>query len=110
RGGRDKRRGFLSLALHSGVEVFLSKTKLIAIPGMGAFLTACQGGQAVPPPPAGQLTTSSNDREFTTLSLFTAQNNTTGETVRVFPTKEATDAFRLTQAGERATQSTGVLY
>jgi len=87
----------------------LFKTKLIAVAGMAALLTACQGGQALPPPPASQLTTSSADREFTSLSLFTAQNNTTGETVRVFPTKDAMDAFRLSQAGQRATQSGGVL-
>jgi serine protease len=72
---------------------------------MAAMLTACQGGQALPPPPASQLTTSSNDREFTSLSLFTAQNNTTGEMVRVFPTKDAVDAFRLTQAGQRTTEA-----
>ena len=73
------------------------------------MLTACQGGQATPPRPAGQLTASSNDREFTTLSLFTAQNNETGETVRVFPTKDTVDAFRLSQAGQRATEATSNL-
>jgi serine protease len=72
---------------------------------MAAMLTACQGGQATPPPPPSQLTTSSNDREFTSLSLFTAQNNETGEMVRVFPTKDAVDAFRLTQAGQRTTEA-----
>jgi serine protease len=48
-------------------------------------------------------------REFTSLSLFTAQNNVTGETVRVFPTRDAVDAFRVTQAGTRSLQSTGPL-
>ncbi|MBV8778450.1 MAG: hypothetical protein JO258_14735, partial [Alphaproteobacteria bacterium] len=76
---------------------------------MAALLTACQGGQALPPPPPSQTQAQSADREFTTLSLFEAQNNATGEHVRVFPTKDAVDAFRLTQAGQRATQSTGVL-
>ncbi|MDQ6944057.1 MAG: hypothetical protein M3169_16285, partial [Candidatus Eremiobacteraeota bacterium] len=73
------------------------------------MLTACQGGQALPPPPASQTQAHSEAREFTSLTLFTAQNNTTGETVRVFPTKEATDAFRLAQAGQRMTQGTGPL-
>jgi serine protease len=73
---------------------------------MSALLTACQGGQALPPPTAGtQLQQSSAAREFTSLSLFEAQNNATGETVRVFPTKDAMDAFRVSQAGERATQA-----
>ena len=44
-------------------------------------------------------------REFTSLSLFTAQNNATGESVRVFPTRDAIDAFRATQAGQRSTQA-----
>ena len=90
----------------------MSKTKLYAIAAMSALLTACQGGQALPPPSAGpQLQQSSNDREFTSLSLFEAQNNVTGETVRVFPTKDAMDAFRVTEAGQRATQAgTPLLY
>ncbi len=85
------------------------KTKLYAVAAMAALLTACQGGQALPPPPASQTQAQSEAREFTSLTLFTAQNNTTGETVRVFPTKEATDAFRLSQAGQRMTQGTGPL-
>src|SRR5947209_8718241 len=98
---------FLSFLLPGWI--FLIKTKLYAVAAMSALLTACQGGQALPPPPASQTGTQSEAREFTSLSLFTAQNNATGETVRVFPTKEATDAFRLSQAGLRATQATGVL-
>jgi serine protease len=73
------------------------------------LLTACQGGQALPPPPASQTQAQSNEREFTTLSLFEAQNNTTGEKVRVFPTRDAMDAFRVSQVGQRATQSTAPL-
>ncbi len=87
----------------------MSKTKLFAVAAVSALLTACQGGQAVPPPPAGQLQSQSNDRELTSLSLFEAQNNSTGEHVRIYPTREAVDAFRLTQAGQRMTQSGGNL-
>jgi serine protease len=87
----------------------LIKTKLYAVAAMSALLTACQGGQAVPPPPASQVQSQSSDRELTTLSLFEAQNNTTGEHVRIYPTREAVDAFRLTQAGQRAAQSTAPL-
>ena len=88
---------------------FLNQTKLIAIAGMAALLTACQGGQATPPPLPSQTQTQSADRELQSLSLFEAQNVATGEHVRTFPTKDAMDAFRLTQAGQRATQATGVL-
>ena len=105
---RDKRRGLPLFLLLPG-WIFLIKTKLYAVAAMSALLTACQGGQALPPPPASQTQAQSEAREFTSLSLFTAQNNATGETVRVFPTKEATDAFRLSQAGVRETQATGVL-
>jgi hypothetical protein len=87
----------------------LIKTKLYAVAVMSALLTACQGGQAVPPPPANQLQTQSSDRELTTLSLFEAQNTSTGERVRIYPTREVVDAFRLTEAGQRATQATSPL-
>jgi len=83
----------------------LYKTKFFALAAMAALLTACQGGQATPPTPPSQLQTQSEDRELQSLSLFEAQNINTGETVRVFPTREAVDAFRLTQAGQRATEA-----
>ena len=86
------------------------KPQLYAVVAMSALLTACQGGQALPPPPAGaQVQPSSNDREFTSLSLFEAQNVATGEKVRVFPTKDAMDAFRTAQAGQRAAQAMSLL-
>jgi hypothetical protein len=87
----------------------LIKTKLYAVAAMSALLTACQGGQALPPPTAGQTQTQSSDRELTTLSLFEAQNNSTGEHVRIYPTREVVDAFRLSQAGVRAAQATSPL-
>ena len=83
------------------------KTKFFALAAMAALLTACQGGQATPPPPASQVKPQSEDRELQSLSLFEAQNVETGEHVRVFPTHEAVDAYRLMQAGERSTQATG---
>jgi len=48
-----------------GAEVFLYKTKLFAVAGMAAMLTACQGGQALPPPPANQVQAKASDREVT---------------------------------------------
>jgi hypothetical protein len=82
---------------------------LFAFAAMAALLTACQGGQALPPPPPNQTQAQSEDRELQSLSLFEAQNVTTGEHVRIFPTVEAVDAFRLTQAGARAAQATSPL-
>ncbi|HEY0382423.1 MAG TPA: hypothetical protein VGC72_09510 [Candidatus Elarobacter sp.] len=84
----------------------MSQTKLFAVAAMSALLTACQGGQATPPPQPGQLTTQSEVRELQSLSLFEAQNVATGERVRVFPTREAVDAFRVAQAGNRVTEAT----
>ncbi len=76
---------------------------------MAALLTACQGGQATPPPVADKTNAQSEDRELQSISLFQAQNVATGEMVRVFPTKDAMDAFRLAQAGQRVTESTSPL-
>jgi serine protease len=87
----------------------MSKTKLFAVAATAAMLTACQGGQATTPPLAPQLQPQSGEREFTTLSLFEARNDTTGERVRVFPTRDAMDAFRSAQAGQRTAQSTSNL-
>jgi serine protease len=91
------------------VESFLYKKNLFAFAAMAALLTACQGGQALPPPPASQTGTQSEVRELQSLSLFEAQNVETGERVRVFPTHEAVDAYRLAQVGERAVQATSPL-
>jgi hypothetical protein len=84
----------------------LSKTKLFAVGAMAALLTACQGGQATPPKLDTNIKTASADRELQSLSLFEAQNVDTGEHVRIYPTREVVDAFRLTQAGLRATEAT----
>ena len=104
----DKGSGVYSPFL-SGVETFLYKKNLFAFAAMAALLSACQGGQALPPPPASQVQTQSEDRELQSLSLFEAQNVATGERVRVFPTREAVDAFRLAQAGQRTTEATSPL-
>ncbi len=85
------------------------KTKLFAVAGLAAMLTACQGGAATPPPLPNQTQTQGSDRELSSLTPFLAQNNSTGEYVRVFPTREVIDAYRATEAGRRAIQSTGVL-
>jgi len=76
---------------------------------MAAILTACQGGQATPPPLPSQTQAQSADRELQSLTLFDARNVATGERVRTFPTREAVDAFRLTQVGQRATLATNNL-
>ncbi|MBV8298193.1 MAG: hypothetical protein JO083_01345 [Candidatus Eremiobacteraeota bacterium] len=52
---------------------------------------------------------SSDVREFQSISTFVAQNTSTGEFVRVFPTHEVMDAFRATDAGQRFTQATNNL-
>jgi hypothetical protein len=90
------------------VEVFVKARFLAA--AVSALLVACSGG--------GQTLVPSNDiaaqaqpdvREFTSLSAFTAQNNVTGETVRVYPTRDVVDTMRASQAGRRALQSSGSL-
>ena len=87
----------------------MNKKNLLAFAAMAALLTACQGGQALPPPPPNQTQAKSEDRELQSLSLFEAQNVTTGERVRIFPTVEAVDAFRLAQGGARKTEATSPL-
>ncbi len=87
----------------------MTETKLFSVAALAALLTACQGGRTTPPQLPAQLQPLSNEREFTTLSLFEAQNIATGEKVRVYPARDAMDAFRRRQAGQRAPQSTGNL-
>ena len=84
------------------------KTRLFAFAAMATMLTACQGG-APSPPPLPRVQAQSEVRELQSLSLFEAQNVETGERVRVFPTREAVDAYRLAQAGVRTTEATNNL-
>ncbi|HEY0384146.1 MAG TPA: hypothetical protein VGC72_18300 [Candidatus Elarobacter sp.] len=75
-----------------------------------ALLAACSGGgQTVVPSNDAATQAQSELREFTSLSAFTAQNNVTGETIRVFPTRDVIDTMRTSQAGRRALQSVGGL-
>jgi serine protease len=92
------------------VEVLLKQTRLFAAAAISALLAGCGGGggQTIPVP-NNTVQTQSDEREFTTLSTFTARNNDTGEFVRIFPTRDNIDALRATQAGERALMATGRL-
>jgi hypothetical protein len=86
------------------VEVFPLKARfLAAAAASAALLAACSGGGSTIVP-SNNTQAQSADREFTTLSLFTAQNNLTGETVRIFPTREAVEANRAT-GGQRTTMA-----
>ncbi len=87
-------------------------TRLFAAAAVSSLLAACGGGGTVVPANnnAAQAP-SSTDRslEFSSVSTFVAQNNTTGEFVRVFPTRGVIDAFRASAAGQRFTQATNNL-
>ena len=83
----------------------MKQTRLFAIAAVAALLTACNGGQATPPPMPGQRPAQADEREFTSLSAFTAQNNVTGEFVRIFPTTDVITALRATDAGQRELQA-----
>jgi serine protease len=87
------------------------KARFLAAAAVSALLAACSGGGQTMVPSNGTIQPQAETREFTSLSLFTAQNNVTGETVRVFPTRDAVDAFRATQVGQRQTLAgTPLLY
>jgi hypothetical protein len=79
------------------------------VAAVSALLTACNNGGAAPPAPPRAVQQSSDVREFQSVSPFVAQNTTTGEFVRVVPTREVMDAFRATEAGQRFTQATNNL-
>jgi hypothetical protein len=86
----------------------LSKARLFAIAAISALLTACNNGGAAPPANP-RLQAQAQDREFMSVSTFVAQNVTTGESVRVFPTREVMEAYRATEAGQRFVQATNNL-
>ena len=81
-------------------------TSYFAVAATAALLTACGGGQTSTPVPPAQTQAQAEDRELTVLSTFTAQNTVTGETVRIFPTRETIDALRATPDGSRTIQAT----
>ncbi len=76
---------------------------------VSALLTACNNGNATPPPVPRAAQASSDVREFQSISTFVAQNTATGQFVRVFPTRDVMDTFRATDAGQRFTQATNNL-
>jgi hypothetical protein len=90
-------------------EVFL-KARFLAAAAVSALLAACSsGGQTLVPSNNSNTQAQSEVREFTSLSAFTAQNNVTGETVRVFPTREVVDTMRASQVGQRDVMATSPL-
>jgi serine protease len=90
--------------------VLILKARLFAAVAVSALLAACSGGgQQTVPATNSSTQAQSEDRELTTLSTFVAQNNTTGEYVRILPTRETIDALRLTQQGQRELQATSPL-
>jgi hypothetical protein len=92
------------------VEVLLFKqTRLFAVAAIAALLTACNGGGTAPPAPPGTTQAQAEDRELTTVSTFVAQNNDTGDFVRIYPTRDTIDALRATQAGQRELEATSPL-
>jgi serine protease len=86
----------------------LKQTRLFAMAAIAALLAACNGGGSTPPP-FPPRTVQDDQRELTTLSTFVAQNNDTGELVRIFPTLDTIAAMRATQEGQRALQATSPL-
>ena len=87
----------------------MKQARLFAVAAISALLTACNNGGATPPPMPRAVQPSSDVREFQSISTFVAQNTTTGEFVRVYPTRDGMDAFRATDAGQRFTQATNNL-
>jgi len=87
----------------------LKQARLFAVAAVSALLTACNNGGATPPAMPRAVQPSSDVREFQSISTFVAQNTSTGEFVRVFPTRDVMDAFRATDAGQRFTQATNNL-
>jgi hypothetical protein len=85
----------------------LKAARYFAVAAVAALLTACNGGQSSPPPfpPAAQQKGQAEDRELTVLSTFTAQNTTTGETVRIYPTRDVIDSLRAAAGGQREVQA-----
>jgi hypothetical protein len=82
------------------------KARFIAAAAVSALLAACSGGGQTVVPSNGTVAPQAEQREFTSITAFTAQNNVTGETVRVFPTREVIDTMRAAQVGERTTLAT----
>jgi len=67
------------------------KGRLAALAAVAAVLAACSGPGSQSLAPA--TTRPQSTGELTTLSAFTARNNVTGQTVRIFPTRETFDSY-----------------
>jgi serine protease len=80
----------------------LNQAKYLAFAAAAALLAACNGGNASPPPIPAQAP-AAEDRELQSVSTFVAQNVTTGEYVRILPTRDALDAARLAAGNQRGT-------
>ena len=77
--------------------VFFLTKRLFAVAAAAALLAGCNNGSTTPPQfPPSRVASQSADHEFTAVSTFTAQNNDTGEFVRIFPTKDTVDTLRAT--------------
>jgi hypothetical protein len=87
----------------------LKQTRLFAVAAISALLTACGGGAVRTIPASNTVQPQSETREFTSISTFVAQNNDTGEFVRVFPTRDAIDTLRASEAGQRELTATNNL-
>ncbi|HEY0615802.1 MAG TPA: hypothetical protein VGC96_14225 [Candidatus Elarobacter sp.] len=73
---------------------------------VASLLTACNGGQSAPPVTPAQTQSQNQDRELTSITPFLAQNSTTGDYVRIFPTREIIDALDQTPDDSRAIRAT----
>jgi hypothetical protein len=85
---------------------------LAAAAASAALLAACSGGGSTVVPSQNDSGTSQQPQassEFRVVSTFSAQNNTTGELVRIYPTRNVMDAFRASAAGRRFVHATGNL-
>jgi len=85
----------------------LIKARLLALLCAAAILAACAGGGGQAIPSSGNTTASSNDRELTTLSTFSAIDSATGTIVHIYPTREIIDTLH--SSGARTPQATSPL-
>lgn len=80
--------------------------RILALSATAAFLSACSAPATqslAPAPPSPALRDSG---ELTTLSAFTARNNVTGETVRIFPTRETLNFYAASRTiGKQSTSN-----
>jgi serine protease len=79
-----------------------------------ALLAACSGGGSTIVPSQNNNNGTSQapaaSGEFRVVSTFSAQNNATGDLVRIFPTKGVLDALRASDTGRRTLSGTNLTY